>query len=105
MSTPVASAVRVPASADAPKFPGAPMGSPQVVVRETSGKAVTSLVLSIIGLIFLRLGIVLGPISICLAVQAKKEIEQCPNQLDGACQAKAGLIIGIISTALSSVVW
>eukprot|EP00544_Gedaniella_sp_CCMP2646_P009831 CAMPEP_0202496324 /NCGR_PEP_ID=MMETSP1361-20130828/19428_1 /ASSEMBLY_ACC=CAM_ASM_000849 /TAXON_ID=210615 /ORGANISM="Staurosira complex sp., Strain CCMP2646" /LENGTH=70 /DNA_ID=CAMNT_0049127615 /DNA_START=114 /DNA_END=323 /DNA_ORIENTATION=- len=70
MSTPVASAVRVPASADAPKFPGAPMGSPQVVVRETSGKAVTSLVLSIIGLIFLRLGIVLGPISICLAVQA-----------------------------------
>jgi hypothetical protein len=81
------------------------MGSPQVVVRETSGKAVTSLVLSIIGLIFLRLGIVLGPISICLAVQAKKEIEECPNQLDGACQAKAGLIIGIISTALSSVVW
>jgi hypothetical protein len=80
------------------------MGSPQVVIRETSGKAVTSLVLSIIGLIFLLLGLVLGPISICLAVQAKKEIEERPNELDGACQAKAGLIIGIISTVLS-VVW
>jgi uncharacterized Tic20 family protein len=81
------------------------MGSPQgVVVRETSGKAITALVLSIIGLIFLLLGIVLGPISICLAVQAKKEIEERPNELGGACQAKAGLIIGIISTVLS-VVW
>jgi hypothetical protein len=57
-----------------------------------------------IGLIFLLLGLVLGPISICLAVQAKKEIEEHPNELDGACQAKAGLIIGIISTVLS-VVW
>jgi uncharacterized Tic20 family protein len=102
MSTPAASAV--PASADAPNFSGAPMGSPQVVIRETSGKAITALVLSIIGLIFLLLGIVLGPISICLAVQAKKEIEERPNELGGACQAKAGLIIGIISTVLS-VVW
>jgi hypothetical protein len=101
MSTPAASTVPASADSDAPKFSGAPLGSPQVVVRKTSGKAITSLVLSIIGL--LLLGIVLGPISICLAVQAKKEIEERPNELDGACQAKAGLIIGIISTALSVV--
>jgi hypothetical protein len=99
MSTPAASAV--PASADAPNFSGAPMGSPQVVIRETSGKAITALVLSIIGLIFLLLGIVLGPISICLAVQAKQEIKAHPNELDGAALAKAAHIIGMVATILS----
>eukprot|EP00544_Gedaniella_sp_CCMP2646_P007877 CAMPEP_0202483332 /NCGR_PEP_ID=MMETSP1361-20130828/2590_1 /ASSEMBLY_ACC=CAM_ASM_000849 /TAXON_ID=210615 /ORGANISM="Staurosira complex sp., Strain CCMP2646" /LENGTH=87 /DNA_ID=CAMNT_0049111535 /DNA_START=472 /DNA_END=732 /DNA_ORIENTATION=- len=87
MPTPAASTV--PASAEATKFSGAPLGSPQgIVVRETSGKAIAALALSIAGLVFLLLGIVLGPISICLAVQAKQEIEQRPNELDGAALAK-----------------
>jgi hypothetical protein len=87
-----------------PKFSGAPMGNDQVIVRETSSKAVTSLVLAIVGLIFLVLGIILGPIAICLANQAKKEIRERPQELDGACQAKAGFIIGIVATILS-VIW
>jgi uncharacterized Tic20 family protein len=80
------------------------MGNDQVIVRETSSKAITSLVLAIIGLIFLLLGLILGPIAICLANQAKKEIRERPRELDGACQAKAGFIIGIIATILS-VIW
>lgn len=109
MSTPAARTIAVPESTTTStnkdtKFSGAPMGYDQVVVRETSGKAITSLVLAIIGLIFLILGIVLGPIAICLANQAKKEIKERPRELDGACQAKAGLIIGIIATILS-VIW
>lgn len=107
MSTPAAHAVPVPSASNGStpnKFSGAPMGSHQVVVRETSGKAITSLVLAIIGLVFLALGIILGPISICLANQAKKEIKERPMELDGACQAKAGLIIGIIATVLS-IIW
>jgi hypothetical protein len=100
MSTPAASTVRV--SANTPKFSGAPLGSPQgVVVKETSGKAIAALALSIIGLISLLLGIVLGPISICLALQATQEIKAHPNELDGAALAKAAHIIGMVATILS----
>ena len=108
MSTPAAPTASVPATRSAsnkdPKFSGAPMGNEQVIVRKTSGKAITSLILAIIGLIFLLLGIILGPIAICLANQAKEEIRARPRELDGECQAKAGFIIGIIATILS-VVW
>lgn len=81
------------------------MGSHQeVVFRKTSGNAIASLVLAIIGLIFVVLGIILGPLAICYANKAKKEIAERPTELDGACQAKAGFIIGIIATILS-IIW
>lgn len=107
-TTPAAhTAVSVPASTTPNKFSGAPMGNDvrdQVVYRETSSKAITSMVLGIIGLIFLILGIVLGPIAICLANQAKQEIRERPREVGGECQAKAGFIMGIIATVLS-VIW
>jgi len=60
-----------------------------------------SLVLSIIGLFLL--GIVLGPIAICLAVSAKNDIKKRPQQVQGTGMANAGLIIGIIGIILSIV--
>jgi len=98
MSTPVV-ATAVPEQQ--PKFAGVPVGSATEPTPETSCKAIASLVLSIIGLFLL--GIVLGPIAICLAVSAKNDIKERPQQVQGTGMANAGLIIGIIGTVLSIV--
>lgn len=68
-------------------------------IPTTSGKAIASLVCAIIGLFIL--GIVLGPVAICLAVQAKKEIDEQPKRVAGKCLATSGMVIGIIGTILS----
>ena len=111
-----------PASANtsgiAPKFSGAPMGSATAVPSApfgsatvvpvstpepaTSGKAIASLVCGIIGIFVV--GIVLGPIAICLATAAKNEIKARPNELKGECVATGGLVTGIVGFILS-IIW
>lgn len=68
----------------------------------TSSKAVASLVCAILGLFIL--GIVLGPVAICLAIDAQNEIRDRPHQVKGECIANAGLVIGIIAFVFSIII-
>ena len=68
--------------------------------KATAGGAVASLVCAIIGLF--TLGIILGPIAIFLARGAKRRIREDP-ELGGDGIATAGLVIGIVDTALWAV--
>lgn len=63
----------------------------------TSGEAIASLVCAIVG--FFTFGIILGPIAIVLARTARRKIKEDP-ELEGDGIATAGLVIGIIDTAL-----
>jgi uncharacterized membrane protein HdeD (DUF308 family) len=60
------------------------------------------MVCGIVGLVFLgNIGLIIGPIAICLGIVAKKKIHQEPQRLTGDCQATAGIIMGSISLAIS----
>ena len=63
----------------------------------TPGEAIASLVCAIVG--FFTLGIILGPIAIVLAKTARRKIREDP-ELGGDGIATAGLVIGIVDTAL-----
>jgi hypothetical protein len=71
---------------------------------KTSGKAIASLVLGILGivtcgcLIFSILGIVFG-------VLAKKDIRESNGGVTGAGMAQAGFITGIVGIALAVIYW
>lgn len=65
--------------------------------KVTPGEAIASLVCAIIGLF--TLGIILGPIAIVLATTARRKIREDP-ELGGDGIATAGLVIGIVDTAL-----
>ena len=84
-----------------PNFSGAPMGTavPEYPEPRTSGAAIASLVVAIIGLFLI--GIVLGPIAICLAVSAKNDIRARPDEVKGEGLANAGLVIGVVGTVIS----
>ena len=69
-------------------------------VKATPGEAIASLVCAIVG--FFTLGIVLGPIAIVLAKTARRKIQEDP-ELGGDGLATAGLVIGIVDTALWAV--
>ena len=68
--------------------------------KGTPGEAIASLVCAIVGL--LALGIILGPIAIVLAKIARRKITEDP-ELGGDGIATAGLVIGIVDTALWAV--
>jgi hypothetical protein len=53
-----------------------------------------SLICGIVGLIFF--GIILGPIAICTALQAKNEIRENPEEVGGECQATSGMVLGVL---------
>ena len=59
----------------------------------TNGKAIASLVLGIVGMLFF--GIILGPLAIVFSVLAKKEIDRTGQ--GGRGMATAGLVLGIIA--------
>ncbi|MFQ5987713.1 MAG: DUF4190 domain-containing protein [Dehalococcoidia bacterium] len=68
--------------------------------KGTPGEAIASLVCAIVGLT--TLGIILGPIAIVLAKKARRKIQEDP-ELEGDGIATAGLVIGIVDTALWAV--
>jgi len=68
--------------------------------KPTPGEAIASLVCAIIGLF--TLGIILGPVAIVLAKKARRKIQEDP-ELGGDGIATAGLVIGIVDTALWAV--
>ena len=80
-----------------------PMGQATATTTETplktSGMAVASMVCGIIGLFLF--GIILGPLAIIFGCVAKGRISEKPLELQGNCQATAGIVCGILAT----VVW
>ena len=72
-------------------------GSRTLQMKRRSDKATNALVCGILSLVCCNL---IGPVAIYLASQAKKEIAASHGKLDGGGMATAGLVLGIISTAL-----
>jgi hypothetical protein len=93
------------------KFTAAPLGEACIITqtpeprRKNSGKAMASLVCATAGIlfyyIFVPIGIMLFPFSICLAVLAIQEMKQEPGDITCKCMAISGLFIGIIGFILS----
>lgn len=97
----------------APYFPppNYPPPAPQAAAV-TDGKAVASLAFAILGLIFaLPLGLpglIAGPIAYFLGKGARERINTSNGALNGAGQANAGRILGVVTTvvgALVSLAW
>jgi hypothetical protein len=70
--------------------------------RGTSGKAVASLVLGILSIVFCYLGFIPGAIAIVLGVMAKRDIDR--EGLGGRGLAIAGLVCGIVGTSIQ-LIW
>ena len=67
----------------------------------TNGKAVASMILGIVSIIFCYLGLLIGPVAIVLSVLASKDIAaQPPGVAGGKGMATAGLVTGIIGTVI-----
>lgn len=84
-----------------------PYGAPGFAATPNNGKATTSMVLGICALAsFLICGlfaIVLGPLAFFIGRSAEKEIKLAPGAYANAGHAKAGWIMGLISSLLSIV--
>lgn len=87
-----------------PAYPP-PTGSFRAV---TDGRAVSSLIFAILGLIFaipLGLpGMIAGPIAYFLAQSSRRRIVESNGSLTGASTANAGRILGVITTIIGSVI-
>ena len=67
----------------------------------TNGKAVASMILGIVSIVFCYLGLLIGPVAIVLSVLASKDINaQPPGLAGGKGMATAGLVTGIIGTVI-----
>jgi Domain of unknown function (DUF4190) len=80
-----------------------PVGKPVAAASTTpqprvNGMAVASMVLGILGLFFF--GVILGPLAIIFGCIANGKIKESPEEFTGECQAKAGIICGIIALVL-----
>lgn len=72
--------------------------------QKSNGKAIASMVLGIVSLVFYGGGIVTAIIGLILGVQARKEIELSGGQAGGGGMAKAGVIMCIVALALWGIV-
>jgi Domain of unknown function (DUF4190) len=83
-------------------YPGMrPMHQPPAQPK-TNGKAITALVLGILSLVIPYLGFIIGIVAIVFAKLAKDEIKRTGDEGRGL--ATAGLVTGIIGTALYSII-
>lgn len=87
----------------APPPPPAGYGQPSYALAPPTqnAKALWSMILGIVG--FFVCGLILGPVAIILSRIGAKEITASGGRQTGAGMAKAGLILGIIQTALTLV--
>lgn len=84
----------------------APGGYPPFLpVTRTSGKAVTALVLGIVGMVASILGIVLGAVAIVMGALAFKDIRNGAGQVKGKGMAGTGLGLGIAAVALYGMIF
>ena len=79
--------------------PGAAPAAPAA----TPGKAVAALVLGICGITFSPLGLLLGPLAIVFAVQARRELKRLPAGTPGQGMSISGLVLGSIAIVISLV--
>jgi hypothetical protein len=80
-----------------PGVPGVPPGPPYGAPPPNSGKAVTALVLGILGIVVCQ---VLGVAAIIVGKQANDEIAASGGRLGGEGLAKVGIILGWVAVAL-----
>jgi Domain of unknown function (DUF4190) len=80
-----------------PGVPGVPPGQPYGAPPPNSGKAVTALVLGILGIVMCQ---VLGVAAVIVGKQANDEIAASGGRLGGEGLAKAGIILGWVAVAL-----
>lgn len=80
-----------------PGVPGVPPGQPYGAPPPNSGKAVTALVLGILGIVVCQ---VLGVAAIIVGKQANDEIAASGGRLGGEGLAKVGIILGWVAVAL-----
>ena len=94
---------------DAPPPPPPPQyGGPQSPYGgeqpKTSGKAIASLVLGIIGVLTCGC-VILSVLAIVFGSLARKDIRESGGATKGAGMAQAGFILGIIGIALAVIYW
>ncbi len=80
-------------------IPPAPYPAPK-----TDPLAITSLVLGIIGIVFIPASIILSPIALVTGVRAKRRIAERGGSVEGTGIAQAGFILGIIGTVIAALV-
>lgn len=83
-----------------PGVPGVPPGQPYGAPPPNSGKAVTALVLGILGIVVCQ---VLGVAAIIVGKQANDEIAASGGRLGGEGLAKVGIILGWVAVALMAI--
>jgi hypothetical protein len=76
---------------------GPSLVQPSLLPRAQAPGAVTALVLGIVGFIIWPLGLILGPLAINYANQARDAVAMNP-MLDGSGMATAGYVLGIVDT-------
>lgn len=84
-----------------PAYGQQPYGYGYPPAPQASGKATAAMIVGIVSIVFCYLGVLIGPVAIVLAVQAKKDIKRSNGTRTGDGMATAGLITGIVGT----VVW
>ncbi|MBP2001236.1 hypothetical protein J2Z69_002279 [Paenibacillus shirakamiensis] len=82
--------------------PDSSIQNSQAISRPNSGKAIAALVLGILSIVAPYVGIVLGIIAIILGTLALKEIKR--GTVQGRGLAVAGLVCGIIGTAMYTII-
>lgn len=85
--------------------PWAPPGPGAVAPTRTSGKAVTALVLGILGILTLPLGFPLAVAALVLGIMARGEIRAGAGTVEGNGMAVAGIVLGAIALALGAIVF
>ena len=67
--------------------------------------AVTSLVFGVIGIVTVTFGVVFGPLAITFGALAQNEMRAKPDQVQGLCMAKAGIVCGIVAIIVDIVIF
>lgn len=98
-ATPIAGPQRIKTDA-IPNPPTATFGT--APEAELCWTAVASMIVGIVGL-SIGLGVCLGPIAMCMGIQAKHKIRQSQGRLTGSGYAVAGIILGVVGVFMGVV--
>lgn len=69
----------------------------------TNGKALWGMIAGIVSLVFCYVGLLIGPVAIVLSILGKKDIARSNGTQTGSGMATAGLVTGIVGTAVWAV--
>ena len=85
-----------------PAYGQQPYGYGYPPPAHTNGKAMWSMIVGIVSIVFCYLGVLIGPVAIVLAVLGKKDIKRSNGAQTGEGMATAGLITGIVGTVVQA---